>query len=67
MAYIVMVNIRDSTQGTVNNIGNNNIRRLIGKAWLGHSKPQFRISWRGKQWYPRSLKHPRRQDVAVGP
>ena len=33
MAYIAIVNIRDSTQGTVNNIGNNNkIERSIGKA-----------------------------------
>ena len=45
------------------------IRQSIGKAQLGHSEPQLWISWRRKQWFPRSSNNPRRavQDIAVGP
>jgi hypothetical protein len=48
-------------------MGNDNTQQSISKAWLGHSEPQLRISWRGKQWYLRSLKYLRRTGCSYRP
>ena len=67
MAYMAMVNTRDSTQGMVKIWETKATRH--GKQLARHSwdvTPAL-ISQRRKQWFPRWLKHPRRQDVVRRP
>ena len=68
MAYMAMVNIRDSTQGVVKIQDTTGIRQSINRQGLAGARTLALDKLEKKEAVvPKEFKHPRRQYIAVGP
>jgi hypothetical protein len=68
MAYMAIVNIRDSTQGVVKIQDTTGIRQSINRQGLARARTLALDKLEKKEAVvPKEFEHPRRQYIAVGP